>query len=106
MLRPIDEHLLQEIFVSWPDTDGKVLLLDLVSRGRHGNLNSLKILTGQGANYREVDVIQRVQVIGIQKCHGLVGLNNFTGIDWEGKFVGITKKSWAKAYMTLMTTIP
>jgi len=54
----LDEHLSQEISVSSPDTDVVVLLLDLVSRGSHGNLNSLRFLTGKGANYREIDVIQ------------------------------------------------
>ena len=101
VLRSIDEHLSQEICVSSPDTDVLVLLLDLVSRGRHGNLNSLKFLTGKGANYREIDVIQRVQAIGIHKCQGLIGLHHFTGADWGGKFVGITKKSWVKVYMAL-----
>ena len=101
VLRSLDENLSQEICVSSPDTDVLVLLLDLVSRGRHGNLNSLKFLTGKGANYREIDVIQRVQAIGIRKCQGLIGLHHFTGADWGGKFVGITKKTWVKAYMAL-----
>ena len=57
--------LSQEICVFSPDTDILVLLLDLVSRGRHGNLNSLKFLTGKGTNYREIDVTQRVQAIGV-----------------------------------------
>ena len=57
VLRSIDGHLSQEICVSSPDTF-LVLLLDLVSRGRHGNLNSLKFLTGKGANYREIDVLR------------------------------------------------
>ena len=78
-----------------------VLLLDLVSRGHHGNLNSLKFLTGKGTNYREIDVIQQVQAIVIYKCQSLIGLHHFTGANWEGKFVGITKMSWAKAYMAL-----
>ena len=102
VLRPIDEHLSQEIFVSSPDTDGKVLLLDLVSWGRHGNLNNLKFLTGQSANYREVDVIQRVQAIGIQKCQGLIGLHNFTRnrlgreVCWYHEVLGrkLTWHSW------------
>ena len=101
VLRSIDEHLVQEICVSSPDTDVLVLLLDLVSRGRHGNLNGLKFLTGKGTNYRRIDVIQRVQAIGIRKCQGLIGLHHFTGADWGGKFVGITKKTWVKAYMAL-----
>ena len=49
-LLSIGEHLSQEICVSTPDTD-------VLVKGRHGNLNSLKVLTGKGANYREVDVI-------------------------------------------------
>jgi len=58
-------------------------------------------LTGKGANYREIDVTQRVQAIGIHKCQGLIRLHYFTGADWGEKFVGITKNSWVKAYMAL-----
>ena len=82
-----------------------VLLLDLVSRGRQGNLNSLKFLTGKAAKYREIIVTQQVQVLGIHKCQGLIGLHNFTGTSWGGTFAGIMKMSRAKAYMALMTTI-
>lgn len=100
-LRPLDKHLSQEICVSLPDTDALVLLVDLVSRGCHGNLNSLKILTGKGANYREFDVIQRVQATGIHKCQGLIGLHHFSEVDCRGKFVGVTKKTWVKSCMGL-----
>lgn len=101
VLRPLDEYLSQEIWVSLPDTDALVLLVDLVSTGCHGNLNSLKILTGKGANYREFDVIQRVQAIGIHKCQGLIGLHHFSEADCGGKFVGVTKKTWVKSCMGL-----
>ena len=73
VLHSLDEHLSREICVSSPDTDVLVLLLDLVSRKRHGNLDSLKFLTGKGA-----------------RAGG-----------GGGEFVGITKKSWVKAYMAL-----
>ena len=63
-------------------------------------------MTGKGANYREIDVFQLVQAIGILKCQDLIGLHHFTGADWGGKFVGITKKSWAKAYMALDDDYP
>ena len=96
-----NEVLSQEICVSSPDTDVLVLRLNLVSRGCHGNLNSLKFLTGNGTNYREIDVIQQVLAIGIHKCQGLIGLHHFNGANWRGKFVGITKKTWLKAYMAL-----
>ena len=36
-----------------------------------------------------------------RKCQGFVGLHNFSGADWGGKFVGISKKTWVDAYMTL-----
>ena len=105
VLRSLDEHLLREICVSLPDTDILVLLLNLVSREHCGNLNSLKFLTGKGANYREIDVIQQVQATGIHKCQGLIGLHHhFTGADWGGKFVGIMK-TWVKSHMVSMTTI-
>jgi len=58
-------------------------------------------LTGKGANYREIDVTQRVQAIGIHKCQGLIRLHHLTRADWGEKFVGITKNSWVKAYMAL-----
>ena len=47
-----------------------------------------------------------VAVIGLNKCQGLVGLHNFSGADWGGKFVGITKKTWVTAYMKLDNTNP
>jgi len=81
------EHLSQEICVSSPNSDVLVLLLDLVSRGRCGNLNSLSYLTGKGTNYRETDVIQRVQAIGIYKCQGLIGLHPSTEPTGEGSLL-------------------
>jgi len=45
--------------------------------------------------------MERVRVIGRHKCQGLIGLHNFSGADWGGKFVGITKKTWVSAYMKL-----
>lgn len=95
-----DSHC-REICVWSPDTDLLVLLIDLVSRGRLGTNNRLKFLTGKGTKYREIDVIERVRVIGSHKCQGLIGLHNFSGADWGGKFVGITKKTWIGAYMEL-----
>ena len=81
VLRLIDERLSKEICVSSQDNDVLVLLLDLVSRGRHGNLNSINFLTGKGTNYKWIDVIQRVQATGIHKCQGRIGLHHFTGTD-------------------------
>ena len=40
-------------------------------------------------------------MIGTKKCQGFIRLHNFSGADWGGKFVGITKKSCADAYMAL-----
>ena len=40
-------------------------------------------------------------MIGNRKCQWFIGLQNFTGTDWDGKFVGITKKTSADAYMAL-----
>ena len=48
-----------------------------------------------------MDIIKRVQVIGTRKCQGFIGLHNFSGSDWEGKFVGFTKKTCASVYMAL-----
>lgn len=46
-------------------------------------------------------MVKTVQIIGHQKCQGLIGLHNFSGADWGGKFVGISKKTWVDDYMKL-----
>ena len=40
-------------------------------------------------------------MIGRHKCQGLIGLYNFSGVDWGWKFVSIIKKIWIGAYMKL-----
>ena len=42
-----------------------------------------------------------VQVIRQRKAQDLTGLHDFSGADWGGKFVGISKKTWANAYLSL-----
>ena len=37
---------------------------------------------GKGANYKETDVTQEVQAIGMHKCQNFIGLHHFTGADW------------------------
>lgn len=101
VLASIAESDRREVCVWSPDTDVLTLLLDLVSCGRLGDYTRLKFLTGKGTKYREIDVVERVRVIGSHKCQGLIGLHNFSGADWGGQFVGITKKTWVGAYMKL-----
>jgi hypothetical protein len=78
----------------------------LVSCGHLGAQTRLKFLTGKGIKYREIDVVERVRVIGPHKCQGLIGLHNFSGADWGGKFVGISKKTWVGAYLKLYEDDP
>ena len=54
----------------------------------------MKFVTGRGVNQREIDVVDRVKAVGFPRCRGLIGLRNFSGADWGGKFVGISKKKW------------
>ena len=91
----------REICVLSPDTDVFILLIDPVSRGLLAPQTRLKFLTGKGRTFREIDIIERVCVIGARKCQGFVGLHNFSGADWGGKFVGISKKTLVDAYMSL-----
>jgi len=95
-----------ELNVWSPDTDVLTLLLDLVSRGHLKSGSQLKFLTGKGTKFREINVVDRVRVIGPNKCQGLIGIHNFSGADWGGKFVGITKKTWISTYMKLEDTDP
>lgn len=91
----------REICVWSPDTDVLLLLVDLVSCERIAAPTSLKFSTGKGTKKREIDIFERVQVIGCHKCQGLLGLHNFSGADWGGKFVGKSKKTWVNAYLKL-----
>ena len=84
-----------------PNTHVLILLLDLVSRKILNLRNTLKFLTGNGAKYREIDVLESVQATGSHKWRGLIGLNHFAGADWSRKFVSVSKKTWANAYMKL-----
>ena len=80
----------RDIHVWSPDTDVLMFLLDLVSCGRLGPQTRLKFLTSKGVKYRQIYVVERVQVNGRRKCQGLIGLN-FSGADWGEKCVGISK---------------
>ncbi|MES9881331.1 MAG: hypothetical protein ABW185_10665 [Sedimenticola sp.] len=101
VMASVADHPCREICVWSPDTDVLILLIDLVSNDRLGDLTRLKFLTGKSRKFREIDVVERVRVIGRRKCQGLIGLHNFSGADWGGKFVGISKKTWVSAYMKL-----
>ena len=97
----VDTLIPHQVMASVAGTDVLILLIGLVSCGRSGEQISLKFLTGKGTKYREIDVVERVQVTGHHKCQGLIGFHNISGADWGGKFVGLTKKSWVSAYMKL-----
>jgi len=101
VLASLSENAYRDVFVWSPDTDVLVLLLHLVSSCHLGSQTHLKFLTGTGSKFREIDVIERMEAIGSNKCQGLLGFHNFSGADWGGKFVGISKKTLVQAYMRL-----
>ena len=45
--------------------------------------------------YREINVVERVQVIGHRKCQCLIGIRNFSGVN----YVWATKKTWVSDYL-------
>ena len=95
------ETKLKDIDVWSPDTDVLILLIDLVAHGHLGEFNNLRFLTGKRAKYRAFDVPDRVSAIGTERDKGLIGLHHFTGADWGGKFVRLSKKTWVSAYLQL-----
>ena len=101
VLDSLKESTAKEVHVRCSDTDVFILLMDLASKGHLGALSKLVMLAGTGAKYREIDIKERVAAIGSEKASGLIGLHNFTGADWGGKFVGISKTTWAKTYLSL-----
>ena len=106
VMRSIIPERLQSIDVWSPDTDVLILLLDLVAHKHIQTPNLLNFICRKGTKYRKIDVVKRVQVIGSPKCQGLIGLHNFSGADWGGKFVGISKKRWIDSYMKLSESDP
>ena len=44
---------------------------------------------------------ERVSTIGTEKSKGLIGFHHFTGADWGGKFVGVSKKTRVSAFLAL-----
>ena len=79
-----------------------LLLIDLVAN--YNVSGDVKMLTGRGKFYRSIDVKERCAVIGVQKAKALIGLHNFTGADWGGKFFNISKKMWIVKFLALEPT--
>ena len=95
-------HPTANIDVFSPDTDVLILLMHLVASGYLGVNVNLKLITGgKGKRKKVIDIVERVCLIGPKKSQGLLGFHNFTGADWGGKFVGISKKTWTDVYMRL-----
>jgi len=93
---------IRDIYVWSPDTDVFMLLIDLVATCTvQGNV---KLLTGRGKFYRTIDVKERCAMIGLEKSKALIGLHNFTGADWGGKFFNISKKTWITKFLALTPT--
>lgn len=106
VLDTLKEGSERHIDVWSPDTDVLLLLMDLVGNDRLGASTKLHFITGKGKNHRSIDVIDRVNAIGQMKARGLIGLHHFSGADWGGKWVGISKKTWINAYLALPNDDP
>ena len=106
VLDSIAECTTRDIHVWSPDTDVLLLLMDIASRHHLGAMTKLTFVTGKGAKHRCIDVLGRVSALGQAKSQGLLGFHNFTGADWGGKFVGISKNTWTNAYLKLSDDDP
>ena len=78
-----------------------MLLMDLVAHYRHGEEKVSVEKVGNFSGKSRVDIVERVAALGKEKAKCLVGFHNFMGADWGGKFVGITKGTWMKAFLRL-----
>ena len=98
VLAASSEQEYRDITAWCPDTDVFNELMDLVARGRLPSRNTLKLAA---AKKQTVDIVERVEVLGKRKALALIGLHNFTGADWGGKFIGISKNTWMKHFLKL-----
>jgi hypothetical protein len=106
VIHSVRESTFKRIVVLSPDTDVLISLLDLEAQGHLGALTDLILRTGKGKDQRDIDIRERVQVMGRSKARGLIGLHNFTGADWGGKWVGISKRTWSVKYFCLADDDP
>ena len=93
---------LLDIDVISPDTDVLLLLMHVAASGYLGVHCNLKLISGTANKRKTIDIMERVLTIGPMKSKGLLGFHEFSGSDWGGKTVGITKKNMADAYLNLV----
>ena len=84
-----------------PDTDILLLLIDIAASATEVESCNLNLLTGKGDRYRRIDIHEKVKALGKDKSRAVIGLHNFSGADWGGKFAGIGKQSWIKSFLAL-----
>jgi len=106
VLDAIVDTTLRSIDVWSLDNDVFIDLLDLVAHGLLGASTELRFTTGTGTKRRVIDICKCVQQIGVEKCKNLIGLHNFSGADWGGKFVGVPKKTWITSFLNLPDSDP
>ena len=64
-------------------------------------LTKRKILTRKGAKHREIDICAQMKAVGRHTSRAVLGFCHFTGTDWGGKFVGLSKKTWMTVFLSL-----
>ena len=89
----------KEIIASSPDTDVLVLLIDLAANGHLGPLTQFRNVGGKGKNKKSFDIKERAHLMGQEKARALVGFHYFSGADWGGKFVGVSKQKWVSYFL-------
>ena len=93
----------REVTVVSPDSDSFGSLIDVVAKGVAKRLinplvSKLTLVIGKGALTKTIDVISRVNTMGLNFARAYIGLQVFTGTVWGGKFLGVTKKHWSEAF--------
>ena len=91
---PTDIHVLS------PDTDVYTFLMDLVSHDRLSTKHHLHMYN-KSKTHPIIDIKCNVRRLGKRKSQALIGLQELTGSDWGGKFVGNQKLTWCKRFLAL-----
>ena len=101
VLDALRDNSMKSVEVHCGYADIIMLLMDLVAHDRHGEGKVSVEKFGNFSGKSKVDIVERVAALGREKAKCLVGFHNFSGADWGGKFVGITKETWMKAFLRL-----
>ena len=74
--------------------------MDLLANGYIPSKHNV-IFMSKSKQHPIINIRDNVERLGTRKSQALIGLHNYTGADWGGKMVGLSKATWIKRFLSL-----